>query len=266
MITITEALRRALARQSSELRIADAAGDQPTVGGETAGVRGRDEAGSIQARHLVEIRARRRSRPSEEKVERFWDGLGAIDATIIAPRDGSQQTRKFTGVGALLSVPVIPRTLGLTVNRITVSLSQLDEDVLTVLQKQDARGARVTIWRVFFDPGTSAQVGEAPILFRGFAASLLITTPAEGGLGSADLECEPDLAGLTRAGNEMRAAGSQRERDPDDAFFDDAGTAGALRIVWGTHDGSIDGGSKGRAGWVDPADKTDFRDISGGGR
>ena len=242
MITITDALSRALARRSSELRIAQVAGDSAVVDATEAGVPGPTQSNALQARHLVEIRARRRNRPRLEKVERFWDGLGEIDATIIAPRDGSQQTRAFTGVGALLSVPVIPRTLGLTVNRITISLSQLDEDVLTVLQKQDARGARVTIWRAFFEPGTSAQVGEAPILFRGFASDFSVKTPAEGELGSADLQCEPDLAGLTRAGNEMRAAGSQRERNPDDAFYDDVGTMGVLRIVWGTHDGPVEKG------------------------
>lgn len=247
MIGISEALRRALTRQSDTVISAAVGGTDMESGGETFDIRARDQAGSIQARHLVEIRARRRKRPTEEKVERFWDGLGDVSASITVPRDGSTATRTFTGVGALLGVPVIPRTLGLTVNRITLSLSQLDDDVLTVLQKQDARGARVTIWRAFFVPGTFTQIDRAVITFRGFAAKLNITTPEEGGYGAASLECEPDLAGLQRSGNAMRAAGSQRQRNANDAFYDDAGTAGEMRIVWGTHDGPVDG-SKGRSG------------------
>lgn len=247
MISISEALARALARQSSDLRIASVTGDDITVAGETFGVAGRDEAGAIQARHFVEIKARRRARPRRFKTERFWDDVGEFSALITEPDTGDERTRRFYGAGALLAISPIPRTLGLTVNRVTLSLSQLDENVLTVLQKQDARGAEVTIWLGAFRPGTREQIGAAVVKFRGFIAKLDIVTPAEGGFGEATAECVSALAEITRANNEFRAAGSQRERDPNDAFFDDAGKAGILRIVWGQHDGAIDASATARS-------------------
>lgn len=180
----------------------------------------------------------------------YWSDIGTITADIIDPDSGVVVSRTFYGAGSLISISDVPLVSSLTVQNITVTLSQVADRVNDLVRTYDCKQARVEIYRGLFDVATRQMVDPATPRFVGTVDEAPITTPAENEDGSVVLTCTSNTQELTRSNPDTRSDPSQRIRSATDNFFNDVTVVGNWQQFWGKSGGEIKStsGEKGRKG------------------
>lgn len=169
----------------------------------------------------------------------YWSDIGDISADIIDPDTGGTETRTFVGAGSLISISDIPLVSNLTVQNITVTLSQVADRVNELVRGYDCKQGRVEIYRGLFDPLTRQMVAPAEPRFVGFIDEAPITTPKEGDSGDVTLTCTSNTSELTRFNTDTRSDASQQLRSAGDDFFTDVAVVGAWQQFWGRAGGVV---------------------------
>lgn len=172
----------------------------------------------------------------------FWSDVGDVSVPVINPLSQSPVTRSFEGAGTLISISDIPAVSNLTVQTITIELSQISDAVASVVRGYDLKQARVEIFSGYLDPDTRALIEPAFCRFQGFVDKSEIKTPKEGEAGSIVLTCNSHLAELTRSNPDTRSHATQQNRSYGDGFFQDVAAVGDWNIEWGRYS-STGGGS-----------------------
>lgn len=178
----------------------------------------------------------------------LWSDVGDITAEVIDPLTGGSQSREWIGAGTLISISDIPLVQGITVQQITVTLSQVNEGVNDYVRTYDCKQAQVQVFRGMFDPDTRELVAPATPRFSGFVDSGPINTPAEGNEGSVTFTCTSNTQELTRANSDTSTDASQRLRSSTDNFFQDVAVVGEWQFFWGKTSGVVGGGGGNSAG------------------
>jgi hypothetical protein len=163
----------------------------------------------------------------------YWSDIGSIDAQIIDPDTGGTVTRTWAGAGSLIQISDIPLVSSLTVQNITVTLSQVADRVNNLIRGYECKQGRVEIYRGLFDPANRLMVAPAVPRFVGTIDEAPITTPAEGENGDVSLSCTSNTVELTRSNPDTRSDSSQRLRAASDDFFVDAAVVGTWQQYWG---------------------------------
>ena len=169
----------------------------------------------------------------------YWSDIGTIDAQVINPDTGGTDTRTFFGAGGLIQVSDIPLVSSLTVQNITVTLSQVADRVNDLVRGYDCKQGRIEIYRGLFDPASRTLVAPAAPRFVGTIDEAPITTPKEGASGDVTLTCTSNTAELTRYNPDTRSDASQQIRSPGDAFFADVAVVGTWQHFWGRAGGPV---------------------------
>ncbi len=169
----------------------------------------------------------------------FWSDVRNVSAAVVDPNTGLAVARNFEGAGSLIEISDIPLVSNLTVQTITVTLSQLQEGVANVVRGYDLKQAGVEIYRGLFDPVTRQMVDAALNRFIGFVDTLEITTPKEGEEGSIVLTCASHTQEMTRKNPDTRSQDSQALRSPTDDFFRDVTSVQDWEFFWGRKAGKI---------------------------
>ena len=169
----------------------------------------------------------------------YWSDVGDISAAIIDPDTGSPVTRIWHGAGSLIQISNIPLVSNITVQNITVTLSQVADRVNDLVRLYDAKQGRVEIYRGLFDPANRLLVAPAEPRFIGTINEAPIKTPKENERGDVQLSCTSNTAELTRSNTDTRSDASQRRRDPVDAFFKDTAVVGTWQHFWGREGGPV---------------------------
>lgn len=169
----------------------------------------------------------------------LWSDVGEITADVIDPETGGTSSRTFAGVSGLFQVSDIPLVSTLTVQRATITLSQVSDRVNDLVRTYDCKQGRVQLFRGLFDPDTRQLVAPAFPRFVGFIDQAPITTPKEGQAGDVTLTCMGHTQELTRTNSETRSDVSQRLRSATDNFFADAAVVGEWQQFWGREGGPI---------------------------
>ena len=169
----------------------------------------------------------------------YWSDVGDITAQYIDPDTGGTGSRTWAGAGSLIQISDIPLVSSLTVQNITVTLSQVADRVNSLVRGYDCKQGRVEIYRGLFDPVNRAMVAPAVPRFVGTIDEAPITTPAEGEDGDVSLSCTSNTVELTRSNPDTRSDASQRLRNPADGFFTDAAVVGGWQQFWGQEGGPI---------------------------
>lgn len=169
----------------------------------------------------------------------FWSDVGNVAAQVLDPNTGLAVTRNFEGSGTLISIGAIPLVANLSVQEVTIEMSQLDPATELVVRGYDLRQAGIEIYRGLFNLETRRLVAPALCRFVGFVDDAQIITPAEGEAGSIKLSCVSHTQEMTRANADTRADASQRRRSETDNFFQDVTTIGELEFFWGRHSGKL---------------------------
>lgn len=177
----------------------------------------------------------------------FWSDAGSVTVQVINPLSQQAVTRSFEGAGTLISISDIPAVSNLTVQNITIEMSQISPAVAAVVRGYDLKQARVEVFSGYFDPSTRALLEPAFCRFQGFVDQSEIRTPKEGEAGSIVLTCNSHLAELTRSNPDTRSHATQLHRSSSDGFFQDVAAVGEWNVEWGRHSGA---GNSANGGWT----------------
>lgn len=169
----------------------------------------------------------------------YWSDVGSIDAQLVDPDTGGTITRTFVGAGSLISISDIPLLSSLTVQNITVTLSQVADRVQNLVRGYECKQGKVEIYRGLFDPATRLMVAPAVPRFVGTIDEVPITTPKEGENGDVQLSCTSNTQELTRANPDTRSDASQKLRNANDGFFNDTTVVGSWLQFWGQDGGPV---------------------------
>lgn len=173
----------------------------------------------------------------------YWSDLNDITAQVIDPDTGGISTRPFAGAGELIQISDIPLVSTLTVQNITVTLSQVADRVNNLVRGYECKQGRVEIYRGLFDPNSRLMVAPAEPRFVGTIDEAPIKTPKENEAGDVTLTCTSNTVELTRTNPDTRSDASQRLRNPGDGFYQDTAVVGGWQHFWGRAGGSISSGS-----------------------
>ncbi|MBZ9922144.1 hypothetical protein LB579_31155 [Mesorhizobium sp. BR1-1-7] len=170
----------------------------------------------------------------------FWSDVGDVSAPVLDPNTGLSDTRSFEGSGTLIQIGAVPLVSNLTVQNITISLSQIDESVANFARGYDLKQARVEVYRGLFSPASRRLVAPAVNRFVGFVDQVEITTPKEGEAGAIVLTCASNTQEVTRSNPDTRSYDSQVLRSETDNFFQDVTTVAGWEFFWGGKTGKVD--------------------------
>jgi hypothetical protein len=169
----------------------------------------------------------------------YWSDVGTISADVIDPDTGSTVTRTFSGAPGLISISDIPVVSNLTVQTVTITLSQVADRVNDLIRGYDCKQGKVQVFRGLFDPTTRSMVAPAFPRFAGTIDEAPVTTPKEGDSGDVVLTCTGNTQELTRSNSDTRSDASQKLRDPSDDFLRHAATVADWQQYWGKSAGRI---------------------------
>ena len=186
----------------------------------------------LAPRDFLTITARDRSN-GESVTVGFWSDLANVDALVVDPDSGAPDLRTFHGAGSLISISDIPAVVGVSVQNVTITMSQLHEQVEQAIRLYDCKQARVEIHTGLLDPDSKKLIDPAERIFVGFVDHIEIRTPRENEDGAAVLTCTSGTQELLRSNPATRSHEDQQVRAPGDAFFKDAAVCGEWRHNWG---------------------------------
>lgn len=168
----------------------------------------------------------------------YWSDVGTRTFAVIDPNTGGSTNRQFFGAGGLISISAIPLVSNLTVQNVTVTLSQVADRVNDLVRTYECKQGIVQIFRGLFDPETRELVAPAAPRFVGYIDDIQIKTPEEGGEGAVVITCNSHTQELTRTNTETRSDASQQVRAPGDDFYADTGVVGGWQFFWGRASGT----------------------------
>lgn len=196
------------------------------------------EARALVARDFMWIVARNREDNTPETVG-FWSDVDDVTAEVVDPDTGFAVARDFYGSGTLISIDPIPLVSNLTVQTVTVRMSQIVELVQQAVRDYDCKQARIEIHRGLFSPATRKMVAPAECRFVGFIDLIEIKTPSENEAGGVEMTCNSHTQELLRSNPDTRSHESQILRSATDNFFQDAATVGEWEHFWGRKNGKV---------------------------
>lgn len=194
------------------------------------------EKRALVARDFISVYARNRSTGASIH-DGMWSDVGTVSAEVVDPDTDEAAERTFYGAGTLISVSDIALVSSLTVQTVTVTMSQVHERVEQLVRTYDVKQARIEIFRGLFDPDTRLLVAPAECRFVGFVDGVEVRTPAENEEGAVVLTCVSHTQEMTRSNPDTRSHESQILRHPTDDFYRDVATVGEWEIWWGRESG-----------------------------
>lgn len=193
---------------------------------------------SLRARDFVWFVVKNRE-TGEDVSDGYWSDVGEITASVIDPETGGTQSRDWNGAQGLIRISDIALISTLSVETVTITLSQVSGRVNDLVRTYNCKQGRVQIFRGLFDPLTRQMVAPAFPRFVGFIDEAPIRTPAEGDEGDVTLTCTSHTQELTRTNADTRSDVSQRLRSSTDNFYQDTAVVGNWVHFWGREGGPI---------------------------
>ena len=205
------------------------------------------EARALVARDFVWIVAR--DSEGDPAYDGYWSDVGTTTVDVVDPETGSADERQFFGAAGLVDISAIPLVSNISVQNVTVTLSQVADRVNDLVRTYDLKQARIEIFRGLYDPDTRVMLAPAECRFSGFIDKIEISTPAEGGDGGVVLTCASHTQEMTRSNPDTRSDVSQKLRSATDDFFADAAVVGDWELFWGRKQGKVGGETKKKTVW-----------------
>ena len=175
---------------------------------------------------------------------RVWGGHGTLEL----------EEGVFEGVGDRGLVQVSGGAIGGSEQNITVSLSGVDPDTLTLLEADEVRDAPAVLWRLIFD-GSGTQMLDAHVFRRG-RLDQLITDEAIGGQATISAQIEGAARGLGRRGGRVRPAAGQRLGNAAGGGVRAVSYAGKKMLYWGGQRPATAGSALGGSRTVGTAERS----------
>ena len=157
----------------------------------------------------------------------IWGGYGSI--TLPSGPGGANET--YDGIGDRGLVQIIGTALGSSEQNITLTMSGIEPDVLSLLNAAGLQGAICQVWLMIWD-GAGQTMLDAQI----FAAGRLDTISVGdviGGTATVSANVETAARGLGRSGQRLRTDADQRLISAGDNAFQAVSFAGNKTLYWG---------------------------------
>lgn len=196
------------------------------------------QARQLVARDFLWLVVRDRA-TGAQVTDGLWSDVGNVSAQVINPDTGLVDTRDWYGSGTLVAIDDIPMVSNLSVQNVSIRLSQIDDRINDLVRLYDAKQGRVEIYRGLFNPDTRQMVAPAECRFVGFIDQIEIKTPSENEEGSVTLVCASHTQEMTRSNPDTRSDATQKLRSSTDNFFQDTSTAGEWPVFWGSEKGKV---------------------------
>lgn len=155
----------------------------------------------------------------------FTIGVPDRDTGIIV-------NREFIG-GVDLDISPIPRVSDLTIQTVTVDLSQIAIAVQEIAREYDLRLAKADIYEVTLNPLTKLASGNPEIVFMGEVNGNPIDTPAVGEEGSIELELNSDAISMLTRTNPRKSSYEGQKRRSGDEWGKYSSTISSWSVPWG---------------------------------
>jgi hypothetical protein len=178
----------------------------------------------------------------------FWSDVSNVSALVLDPDTDAPVSRDFYGAGGLIQIDDIPAVASVTIQQISIRMSQLDEMVEQAVRLYDIKQARVEVYTGMLDPDSRRMVAPAICRFVGFVDTVNIETPSENAEGGVTIACSSHTQEMTRANPATRSHEDQKIRSSTDQFFVDAAVCGEWQHYWGPKPGKVEA-KKGLFGW-----------------
>lgn len=168
----------------------------------------------------------------------FWSGDGDMVINVVSGLNGLASDRRFVGdIG--LSVSSIPRVSDLSMQTISITMSQIADAAQELVRGLNIRLAKVEVWEALIDPDTRLLVSSPPLVFLGQVDGSPIDTPEVGGEGRVEIRVVSDAISMLMRNNPAKSSyETQARRHPDypaqkDAWGKYSASVKTWRIPWG---------------------------------
>lgn len=159
----------------------------------------------LVVRKLVYFTAKRRDNGAPV-TRGFWNGEDTLDFAVLNGFSGFQETRTYIGDGSLLDVSELIYVSDLTMQRASITLSQIAVASQQMVREYDMRLAKVEVHEYLLDPDTRLPVSIELPDFLGEVQKAPLKTPAAKSAGSIDIECVSDAFSMLTRSNPRKAS------------------------------------------------------------
>lgn len=187
---------------------------------------------TVVKRNFVWFRARNRATDAIEEIG-FWNDFGTTTLDVVSGQTGELVSRTYLGSGGLIQVGDFPRTGDISVRRVRIVLSPLLAAVDEALRGYDPKGQPVEIHRGLLSLDSRGLLAPPKPLFTGFVTGAPISTPPEGGVAAAGLECISASFELLQGELHVRSDDWLQTRALGDRFYRYTGVAAEWELAWG---------------------------------
>lgn len=169
-----------------------------------------------------------------------WTGLGSMQLTLP-----TETQHTWLGVGELGSIDGILESTDRSVNGVKLTLTGIDNDMLSHALTQDYQGRDAKIWLVYFDE-IWQPIGDGILIFAGQMDTLSAVDGDKKGM--VTVQCESRDALLRRTSESLLTDEEQQRLWPGDLGLEFVTALQSKEIQWGVPDrnssGSRGGGTR----------------------
>ncbi|WP_457299174.1 hypothetical protein [Phyllobacterium sp. P5_D12] len=162
----------------------------------------------------------------------FWSGDDVITIGVPDRNTGVIVNHDFIGAQNL-NIGPIPRVSDLTIQTVTVDLSQIAIAVQEIAREYDLRLAKADIYEVTFDPLTKIASANPEVVFMGEVNGNPFDTPAVGDEGSIQLELNSDAISMLNRTNPSKSSFEGQKRRSGDEWGLYSSTLSSWNVPWG---------------------------------
>lgn len=163
----------------------------------------------------------------------IWTGDYPVAVTVMDGQTGTNTTRTYIGVGSKLKIPPIPRVSDLTIQTLSVKLSQLEPSTSNMVRANNVRFAKVDIHEGLFSTETRLIVANPELVFIGEVDGDPIETPSAGEVGSLTLQIVSDAIRSLTVTNPAKRSYEMQNGRSGDQFSRYSNTVGNIDLTWG---------------------------------
>lgn len=185
----------------------------------------------IVPRRLVYFYAKERDTGNPVELG-VWTGDEDMSIEVISGTTGSVVSRSYYGALNLV-VPEIPRVSDMTIQSVTISMSQIADITQALVRGYDLRLGKVEIHDLLLDPASRLPVAPAEIAFLGEIDAAPINTPAAGEEGDISITIVSDAISMLARTNPQKTSYEGQKRRSNDQWGKYKSTVAAWTVPWG---------------------------------
>ena len=162
-----------------------------------------------------------------------WTGDEDISIAVVSGITGQMVTRNYYGFGLIEDIDPIPRVSDLTIQTVTISLSQIAGVTQQLARGYDIRLGKVEIHRAILDRKSRRPVSAPELDFLGEIDGSPIDTPQVGEEGSIQIRAVSDAISMLERKNPLKSSYEGQKRRGGDEMGKYASTVATWDIPWG---------------------------------